>query len=57
MCRMGNLLDSGQEDDTESTLSEGQRERVEGRQGEGVFEWGRRVHECRQGGEYVERCL
>ena len=26
MCRMGNPLDSGREDDTESTLSEGQRE-------------------------------
>ena len=54
MCRMGNPLDSGREDDTESTLSEGQQEQVEGRQGKGVFKWGKRVHECHQGGEYVE---
>ena len=37
-CRMGNPLDSGQEDDTESTPLEGQWEWVEGRQGEGVLE-------------------
>ena len=54
-CRMGNPLDSGQEDDTESTLSEGQQEQAEECRGEGVSEWGRRVHECRQGSEYVER--
>ena len=54
MCRMDSLLDSGREDGTESTLSEGQREQAKERQGEGVSEWGRRVHECRQGGEYVE---
>ena len=53
-CRMGSPLDSGREDDTESTLSEGQREQAEEHRGEGVSEWGRRVHECRQGGEYVE---
>ena len=29
MCRMGNPLDSGREDDTENTLSRGQQERVE----------------------------
>ena len=57
MCRMDNPLDSGQEDDIESTPSEGQWERVEGRQGKGVFEWGKRVHECHQGGKYVERYL
>ena len=33
--RMGNLLNSGREDDIESTLSEGQREQVKERQGEG----------------------
>ena len=52
--RMGNPLNSGREDDTESTLSKDQREQAEERRGEGVYEWGRRVHECRQGGEYVE---
>ena len=57
MCRMDNPLDSGQEDDTKSTLSEGQREQAKEHRGKGVSEWGRRVHECRQGGEYVERCL
>ena len=36
-CRMGNPLNSGQEDDTESTPSEGQREWVEGHQGEEVL--------------------
>ena len=36
-CRMGNPLDSGQEDDTESTQLGDQWERVEGCQGEGVF--------------------
>ena len=54
MCRMDNPLDSGREDDTKSTQSEGQREQAEEHRGEGVSEWGRRVHECRQGGEYVE---
>ena len=57
MCRMGNPLDSGREDDTESTLSEDQRGLVEKHQGEGEPEWGKRVHECHQGGEYVERRL
>ena len=37
ICRMGNPLDSGREDDTESTRLEGQREQVEGHQGKGVF--------------------
>ena len=36
-CRMGNPLDSGQEDDTKSIPSEGQRERVEGCLGKGVL--------------------
>ena len=54
MCRMDSPLDSGREDGTESTPSEGQQERAKGCQGEGVSEWGRRVHECHQGGEYVE---
>ena len=49
--------DSGQEDDTENTPSEGQWGWVEERQGEGVSEWGKRVHECHQGGEYVEQHL
>ena len=53
MCRMGNPLDSGQEDDIESTLLGDQREQVEGRQGEGVLEWGRRVCACRPGGGCV----
>ena len=53
-CRMGNPLDSGREDDTENTPSEGQQGQVEECQGEGVSEWGKRVHECHQGGECVE---
>ena len=57
MCRMGNPLDSGRGDDIKSTLSEDRRERVEGRQGEGVLEWGKRVCACRQGGGCVELCL
>ena len=57
MCRMDSPLDNGREDDTESTLSEGQQGKAKERQGEGVSEWGRRVHECRQGGEYVEQRL
>ena len=43
---MDNPLDSGQEDDTENTLSGDQQERVEERQGEEVPEWGKRVHKC-----------
>ena len=54
-CKMGSPLDSGREDDTESTQSEGLREQVEEHRGEGVYEWGKRVHECRQGDEYVEQ--
>ena len=57
MCRMDNPLDSGREDDTESTLSKGQRERVKGCQGEGVLKWGKRVCECHRGGGCVEPCL
>ena len=57
MCRMDNPLNSGREDDTESTPSKGQREWVEGRQGEGVLEWGKRVCECHWGGRCVEPCL
>ena len=38
MCRMGNPLDSGREDDTESTLSKDQQEWVEECQGEEVPE-------------------
>ena len=57
MCRMDNPLDSGREDDTKSTLSEGQWEWVEGHQGEGVLEWGKRVCECHRGGGCAEPCL
>ena len=57
MCRMDNPLDSGREDDTESTLSEGQQGQAGEHQGKGVSEWGRIIHECHQGDEYVERCL
>ena len=49
MCMMGSPLDSGREDDIESTLLGDQQEQVEGRQGEGVLEWGRRVCVCCQG--------
>ena len=51
--RMDSPLDSGREDDIESTPLGGQREQVEGRQGEGVLEWGRRVCASHQGGECV----
>ena len=57
MCRMDNPLDSDREDDIESTPSEGQREWVEGRQGEGVPKWGKRVFECHRGGGCVELYL
>ena len=57
MCRMDNPLDSGREDDIESTPLESQQERVEGCQGEGVLEWGKRVCECHRGGGCVEPCL
>ena len=53
-CRMGNPLDSGREDDIESTLSKGQRERDEERQGEGGLEWEKRVCKCRREGGCVE---
>ena len=51
---MDNPLDSGREDDTENTPSEDQQERVAECHGEEVSEWGRRVHECHQGGKYAE---
>ena len=57
MCRMDSPLDSGREDDTESTPLGDQWERVEGRQGEGVLEWGKRVCECHWGGGCVEPYL
>ena len=53
MCRMGSPPDSGREDDIESTLLGDQREQVEGRQGEGVLKWGRRVCAYHQGGRCV----
>ena len=52
-CRMDSPLDSGREDDIESTPLGGQWEQVEGRQGEGVLKWERRVYTCHQGGKYV----
>ena len=52
-CRMGSPLDSGREDDIESTPLGDQREQVEGHQGEGVHEWERRVCACHQGGGCV----
>ena len=57
MCRMDNPLDSGREDDTESTLSEGLQEQVRERQGVGGLEWEKRVCECRWGCGCVELCL
>ena len=54
-CRMGSPLDSGREDDIESTPLGDQREQVEGRQGEGVLEWERRVCVSHQEGECVGR--
>ena len=56
-CRTDNPLDSGREDDIESTQSEGQWEQVRECQGEGGLEWEKRVSECRQGGVCVELCL
>ena len=52
-CRMGSPLDSGREDDIESTQLGDQREQVEGHQGKGELEWGRRVCACHQGGGCV----
>ena len=52
-CRMDSPLDSGREDDIESTPLESQWEQVEGHQDEGVPEWERRVYVCHQGGECV----
>ena len=51
--RMGNPLDSGREDDIESTQLGDQREQVRGHRDEGVLEWGRRVCTCHQGGRCV----
>ena len=52
-CGMDSPLNSGQEDDIESTPLGGQREQVEGCQGEGVPEWERRVYAYHQEGECV----
>ena len=56
MCMMGSPLDSGREDDIESTPLGDQREQVKGRQGEGVLKWGRRVCACHQRGRCVGLC-
>ena len=53
-CRKDSPLDSGREDDIESTQSEGQWERVGERQGEGGLEWEKRVCECHWEGGCVE---
>ena len=53
MCRTDSPLDSGREDDIESTPLGGQREQVEGHQGKGVPEWEKRVCASHQGGECV----
>ena len=50
---MGSPLDSGREDDIKSTLLGGQREQDEGRQGEEVPEWERRVCTSHLGGGCV----
>ena len=55
-CRMDSPLDNGREDDTESIPLRGQREQVEGHQGEGVPEWERKVYTCHRGGECVGLC-
>ena len=52
-CTTDSPLDSGREDDIESTPLGGQREQVEGRQGEGVPEWERRVCAYHQEGKCV----
>ena len=52
-CMTDSPLDSGREDDIESTPLGGQREQVEGHQGEGVPEWERRVYGCHPGDEYA----
>ena len=54
-CTTDSSLDSGREDDIESIPLRGQREQVEGHQGEGVPEWERRVCASHQGGECVGR--
>ena len=55
-CMTDSPLDSGREDDIESTQLVDQQERVEGRRGEGALEWGRTVHACHQGGGCVGLC-
>ena len=52
-CKMDSPLNSGREDDIESTPLGGQWEQVEGRQGEGVLEWERRVCAYHREGECV----
>ena len=52
-CRMDSPLDSGREDDIESTLLGGQQEQAKGHQGEGVPEWERRVCAYHQEDECV----
>ena len=52
-CMMDSPLNSGREDDIESTLLGDQREQVEGHRGEGALKWGRRGHACHQGGGCV----
>ena len=52
-CRMDSPLDSGREDDIESTPLRDQWEQVEERWGEGVPEWERRVCAYHQEGECV----
>ena len=52
-CMMDSPLDSGREDDIESTQLGDQREQVGGRRGEEALEWGRRVHACHRGGGCV----
>ena len=52
-CMMDSPLDSGREDDIESTLLGDQQEPVGGRRDKGVLEWGRRVCACHQGGGCV----
>ena len=55
MYMMDSPLDSGREDDIESTPLGDPRELVGGLRGEGVLEWGRRVCTCHQGGGCVGR--
>ena len=52
-CMTDSPLDSGREDDIESTPLGDQREQVGGRRDEEVLEWGRRVLVCHRGGGCV----